>query len=89
MGDSSIATEKLEVGCSLTVLGAKTTVSITGVTSAPDRAKRVKWCERIRAVLAAGRMTSGEASKLGGALQWATQRLFRRLGRALIRPIYK
>lgn len=34
-------------------------------------------------------MTGGEASKLSGALQWSTQFIFRRLGRALIVPIFK
>ena len=89
LGEVTIAADKLECGSSLTVLGAKTTVRLTGVTSAPDQKKREKWIRRIEEALRVNRLTSGEASKLSGALQWATQRMFRRLGRALLRPIYK
>lgn len=42
---------------------------------------------KIGLALATLKMTSGEASKLSGGLQWACQMAFRRLGRAMLRPI--
>ena len=89
LGDSAIAIEKLETGPSLTILGVEASVSRKGLKCIPDKKKRKRWIARIKAALRSGKLTSGEASKLSGALQWATQRLFRRLGRAMVRPIYK
>ena len=43
----------------------------------------------MRAALERGRLTSGEASKLAGRLTWASQSCFRRMGRAMLSPIYK
>ena len=45
---------------------------------------RCLWLQRI---LDSGRLCGGEAGKLAGALQWAAQHTFKRLGRAMIRPI--
>lgn len=87
LGPGAVAKHKLEAGMPLTVLGVSVTLSVRGVTFSPDVQKRIKWAARIRAVRRRGRLTSGEASKLAGALQWATQKSFRRLGRAMIRPI--
>ena len=89
LGESAIATGKLETGTSLTILGAVTSVSESGLKCVADKKKCEKWIARIKGALVSGRLTSGEASKMSGALQWATQQLFRKLGRALIRPIYK
>ena len=50
--------------------------------------KRTRWTEQIRNALADGHLNAGSASKLAGKLNFATQRLFRRLGRAMIRPVY-
>jgi hypothetical protein len=36
----------------------------------------------------AGKLYSGDSQKLSGRLSWATQFLFFRVGRAMIRPIY-
>ena len=54
----------------------------------PDPDKIKKWRLRIDAALASGQLLSGDASKLAGSLQWGTQFIFRRLGRAMIRPIF-
>lgn len=50
--------------------------------------KRIKWIDCIKEALACGHLEAGSASKLAGKLNFATQHLFRRLGRAMIRPIY-
>ena len=73
----------------LPVLGVDITLSLSGATFKPVEAKRKKWADRIKCALARGRLTSGEASKLAGALQWAGQKAFRKLGRALLRPIFR
>ena len=88
LGVSSVAAEKLEEGPSMVILGVESTVSDSGLRCIPDKKKRTKWIARIKKALASKKLTAGEASKLSGALQWATQNQFRRLGRAMLRPIY-
>ena len=53
----------------------------------PSQAKIDKWTTRIDAALQSGKPYPGEAKKLGGGLTWAGQRAFKRLGRAMLRPI--
>ena len=89
LGDSAVAKEKLEEGKQLVILGVEATVSREGLKCIPDKKKRKKWIARILRILEEGRLNAGEASKLSGALQWATQQQFRRLGRAMIRPIFR
>ena len=50
--------------------------------------KREKWIAQIKMALETDHLDAGSASKLAGRLNFATQHLFRRLGRAMIRPIY-
>ena len=50
--------------------------------------KRDKWVVQIRNALSTGQLDAGSAAKLAGKLNFATQYLFRRLGRAMIRTIY-
>ena len=38
---------------------------------------------------ASGRMCAGEASKMAGRLTWASQACFKRLGRAMLHPLYR
>ena len=87
LGPSSIAERKLESGNPLIVLGIKNSLDTQGATFAPSEDKRQKWIARMRGALANGRLHHGEASKLAGALQWATQRIFRRMGRTVLRSI--
>lgn len=51
-------------------------------------AQAENWLKIINEALKAGRMSRGIASKLAGKLQWGVSALFRRLGRAQLRPIY-
>lgn len=89
LGPGAAAADKLVHGNPLTVLGVEVTADEGGVTCRPDEKKAFKWCCRIQGFLKAGQLHSGEASKLAGALQWASQQLFKRLGRAMLRPIFK
>ena len=50
--------------------------------------KRDKWITQIRNALSTGQLDAGNAAKLAGKLNFATQYLFRRLGRAMIRALY-
>ena len=62
-------------------------MSTTGITFWPDEAKVAKWLGRLREIERTGLLCAGDASKLCGALQWASQHTFKRLGRAMLRPL--
>ena len=90
LGPSSIALEKLAFGQSLTVLGVSVCLAHDRFVLRPDREKLEKCLVVMKAALEAdGSLSSGCAQKLAGRLQWACQFLFHRLGRAMIRPIYR
>ena len=55
----------------------------------PSKDKIAKWSAKLKKCLEDDALTPGEASKIAGALQWASSHVFKRLGRAMIRPIYK
>ena len=88
LGYSAIARRKLEVGHSLVVLGILVAPSFDGTTFKVDPSKCIKWLAVIDKAIATRRLCGGDATKLAGRLMWATQRLFNRLGRAMIKPIY-
>ena len=46
------------------------------------------YIDCIRRALQSGTLSAGMASKLCGRLNWATQLLFHRMGRAMLRPAY-
>jgi len=50
--------------------------------------KAEKWRRQIDEALASGKLDPGSSQKLAGRLMWATQHLFYRVGRAMIKPIY-
>ena len=87
MGSSAISDRKLDHGNPMVCLGVEINLKESGVVYWPSEDKVKKWTRRIQVALDSGVMTSGEASKLSGALQWATQLIFRKLGRAMLRPI--
>ena len=87
LGDDALSEQKLECGNPLIVLGVEIELSGEGATFWPAQEKVNKWTAAIDTFLAHMRMSSGEASKLAGQLQWASQSAFRRLGRAMLRPI--
>ena len=87
LGQDSVEAEKCGEGNPLVILGIQTEVTQMGVTLQPSDDKVQKWTKWIEDILRRGRLPGGEASKLAGALQWAAQHSFKRLGRAMIRPI--
>ena len=52
----------------------------------PDKVR--KWSAKLNSAVDSGSLCPGEASKLAGALNWSARHMFRRLGRALSRPLY-
>ena len=78
---------KLECGKELEVLGVDISFSAYGVHMLPSAAKRRKWVDKLKNVLQDGVLHAGEASKLSGALNWAGQQAFKRVGRAMLVPI--
>ena len=89
LGSTAVAKHKLEAGNPLIVLGVQVLVLEDGLTFWPAPGKVEKWSTRISEALRTGKMSPGEASKLSGALQWGTQFVFKKLGRAMTRPIFR
>ena len=87
LGEDSLSPNKLSCGNPLTILGVLTTVSRDGATFAPSPDKVEKWCTTIDRCIDERALESGLASKLSGQLQWGTQRLFKRAGRMMVKPI--
>ena len=87
LGPSAISDKKLDSGMPLDVLGLTLSVSKQGITAWPTPDKIVKWITRIVEALRLDRLTAGDASKLAGALNWAAQCTFHRLGRAMLQPL--
>ena len=88
LGNSAIAAHKLEHGPSLVVLGISVAFNGTNFKLRPMAEKIDKWSRRIDSILRTGYLTCGEAGKLAGALSWASQHCFHRLGRAMLRPLF-
>ena len=88
LGESAIAEHKLEHGPALIVLGLDLNATSGGVNCRPSQAKREKWLKIIAKALAEKDLPSGAAAKLAGALNWAAQHSFQKLGRAMLRPLY-
>ena len=64
---------KLHSGTELEILGVDVRCSAQGVHMMPSRDKRYKWCCKIRDILSAGILHSGEASKLAGKIRIPVQ----------------
>ena len=88
LGPDAIEERKLEQGKELVVLGTQIQLSWQGHICKPAEKTILKCLNTIELALERGVMLSGDAQKLAGRLSWSTQRLFRRLGRAMLRPIY-
>ena len=89
MGTEAIEDRKCDHGNPLTVLGVSVSVKQEGFTFVPDEAKILKWACQIKDALRCNRLTGGEASKMSGRLSWASQQIFRRVGRAMLYPLYR
>ena len=83
-----MANRKLETGNPLVILGMRIETNLAGAIFQPAPEKVLEWVALIRYYLELGILGAGEASKLAGRLGWASQHIFRKLGRALLVPIY-
>ena len=70
------------------VLGLQINIFNDYLTVWPSDEKVEKWIYRIEKALESGFLKAGPASKLAGALNWTCQNIFRKLGRAMLRPLY-
>jgi len=89
LGPDAIEEKKLERGMCLTVLGAQLDLAVEGFTCRPAPKTVAKCLSCIRGALQSDLLMAGDAQKLAGRLNWSTQHLFQRLGRAMLRPIYQ
>ena len=87
LGPTAISEKKLLSGMPLDILGVTVRLAAEGIHCFPTEDKVKKWRRTIGCALDTGLLQGGEAQKLAGALAWAGQRAFRRLGRAMLRPI--
>ena len=89
LGDDAVAKRKAECGETLQILGVDIAPGASGFTCKLAAKKAQKCKDTIEVALAKGVLHTGCAQKLAGRLSWATQFLFKRLGRAMLRPIFK
>ena len=87
LGPTAISEKKLLSGMPLDILGITVRLAAEGIHCFPTEDKVKKWRRTVGRALDTGSLQGGEAQKLAGALAWAGQRAFRRLGRAMLRPI--
>lgn len=88
LGSDAVACAKLQHGASLSILGVDVSMSAQGLRCCPTADKARNWLSIIDEALRAQSLTPGLASKLAGKLSWGSSVLFRRLGRAAMRPIF-
>ena len=88
LGRTAVQDKKVECGLQLEVLGVWIAPNADGVECWPAQNKVKKWLAVIDSAIANGFLSAGEASKLAGRLSWAGCKLFRKLGRAMLRPIF-
>jgi hypothetical protein len=87
-GRTAVAERKLEFGPSLVALGIRISPSAQGYSCSLAEDKAAKCIETIEDAFRVGEMHPGVARKLAGRLSWASQFVFHRLGRAMLRPIF-
>ena len=88
LGDDAVAPGKVECGQQLEILGIVVAPTAEGFTCSLSAAKAKKSLDAIADALESGSMYSGCAQKLAGRLSWASQFVFKRLGRAMLRPLF-
>ncbi len=89
LGATALAARKIEWGLSLAVLEVSITLHEAGYECRPSLEKMQKCIATMKEALATGQLHGGAAAKLSGRLLWAAQHSFRRLGRAMLRPIFR
>ena len=89
MGADSLSNEKMEYGHPLQVLGLHFEADMSGVSVRVTDDKPQKWLHDVREALQTCRPSSGQAAKLAGRLRFSAQHTFRKLGRAMLRPLFQ
>lgn len=87
LGVASVAIKKMEWGAKLIILGIVVEPCAVGVKCVPSPDKVRKWVHDMKTALASGVLTPADATRFVGRLQWAASAMFRKFGRAMIRPI--
>jgi hypothetical protein len=88
LGPCSLSSKKILFGNPLGLLGFQVFIGPSFTRFALSEDKRIKWLELICGHLASGVMFQREAAQMAGRLAFAAMFIFRRLGRAMLRPIF-
>ena len=88
LGPEAVAPAKLECGPQLCILGVLIRLSNKGYTCQPSADKVCRWLAIIDDVLEESKLPPSDAGKLAGKLAWGCSHMFRRFGRAMLRPIF-
>ena len=89
LGDSAVACHKVAFGATLVCLGILITPRMHSFRCELETGKAAKCSSVIEVALRDGILYPGTARKLAGRLGWASQFLFRKLGRAMLRPLFQ
>jgi hypothetical protein len=88
LGDAAVSDLKIDFGKALVILGVYIMSNSCGVRCVPAADKIQNWKHMIKeALYVLKRLPPGDASKLTGKLSWGGTKLFRRLGRAMLRAL--
>ena len=88
LGEQSLSPSKIAWGNPLNLLGFSVQAFPTFAKFELSEDKRLKWLCSINEALESGVLSSNQAAQLGGRLAFAGTFLFRRLGRAMLRPLF-
>jgi hypothetical protein len=89
LGPETIAPEKLAYGSPLEILGVDCQCDDVGFTARPSQNKINKWTSEINMALLADLLHPGNAAKMAGRLSFGATHMFRKHGRAMLRPIFE
>ena len=88
LGPTAVSAKKLDYGRELVILGVRVSPTFDHCVLQLDDAKRDAYLQEVERRLAEGTLTAGAAAKLAGRLSFASQWCFKRLGRAMLRPMF-
>jgi hypothetical protein len=89
LGPTAVKEEKLDSGRKLEVLGLEMSYDDAGVVVKVTETKAQKWAAVIEMAVQKKVLHSGDAAKMAGRLSFASQKTFKRAGRAALRPIFR
>ena len=88
LGSDAVAASKLECVPGLSVLGVDITMCREGFQLRPSPGKVASWIDVLETASETRLLHRGPATKLAGKLSWGCSQLFKRIGRAMLRPIF-